>query len=205
MSPKWQTPPPNLLALHSNNMHIYVGVKVRKPTCVVAIFTASLWGLSNFWEVTCSIFWWLYFDNLGWCLGDYRVTQFASTCFIRQQLAGIKWNENTRFGRESLSCCCIYNDGVCTVEFTKKDILGLVAESSITMKIVATLWCLLLVLRCLFVPWGSSCSGTWGWCPGSSACARKCFGTCPSPLSPAHLSNLRSILKIKWWQSWQQY
>ena len=130
MSPKWQTPPPNLLALHSNNMHIYVGVKVRKPTCVVAIFTASLhyaevvmengiwfsrpfWAkaslsLANFWEVTCSIFWWLYFDNLGWCLGDYRVTQFASTCFIRQQLAGIKWNENTRFGRESLSCCCIY-------------------------------------------------------------------------------------------------
>lgn len=32
-----------------------------------------------------------------------------------------------------------YIDGVCTVEFTKKDILGLVAESSMTMKIVATL------------------------------------------------------------------
>ena len=43
---------------------------------------------------------------------------------------------------------------------------------------------LLLFIRCLSVLWDSSCSGTWGWCPGSSACAQKCFDTYPSPLSP---------------------
>ena len=42
----------------------------------------------------------------------------------------------------------------------------------------------LLFLKRLFVLWDFSCSGTWGWYPGSSACARKCFGTYPSPLSP---------------------
>ena len=42
----------------------------------------------------------------------------------------------------------------------------------------------LLFLKRLFVLWDSSCSGIWGWYPGSSACAQKCFGTYPSPLSP---------------------
>ena len=51
---------------------------------------------------------------------------------------------------------------------------------------------LLLFIRCLSVLWDSSCSGTWGWCPGSSACAQKCFGRCPSPPSPSHVN--RSIL-----------
>ena len=60
----------------------------------------------------------------------------------------------------------------------------------------------------LFVPSDSSCSDTWGWCLGSSACARRCSDTCPLPPSPG-LRNILfrgceiskvSFVSPTWWQ-----
>ena len=73
---------------------------------------------------------------------------------------------------------------------------------------LSLLWYLRIFFIHLFVPWDSSCSDTWGWCLGSSACARRCSDTCPLPPSPG-LRNILfrgceiskvSFVSPAWWQ-----
>ena len=113
---------------------------------------------------------------------DFPFNSISSTLLVIAWGNNSQANKNTNSEKESLSCRCIsfmYNG------IYKERYIGLVAELGLSRPRAS--WeqdfCLLFLKR-LFVLWDSSCSGTWGWCPGSSACAQKCFGTYPSPLSP---------------------